>query len=464
MTEENKLPWDEEGEPIEPTEGAEPSGEDLEPITEADGAADPADVLTEQPKRTRWRVTLADVMAKIDKGDYIPIPSNIPFIDDLTGGGFVPGTVSVIVADPGAGKTALCQQMAAQFARNGHIVTFINYEMDEAPLYARDLAREVRPPRSGKDGDALRFYDPTITPLAILRGDLSPARNKVAEEKAKRFREAVEDLEEHVYANLIYRQFIQDTDPETGEKREPRPIRNTIDDLRALTSFNLRLYEQRKAQAEADPEAGKPMAKKRAATHAPILFVDYIQLIAGASDSKINTLEEITGILTDYAQRGQTIVFAVSSANRASRSEARKEAMKQTKAAAKNQDNVISFDDEIEDDGKEAPMQPVYIYVDKARLAAPKRLIKAQFIGAAAKFVQTNNDRPRRPTDKEAGQLLTMTAGAGASVLEYSASYFISLNNGIVSGGSGGGSGRPKADGPSIEEMQALINDDAGDA
>ena len=154
-----------------------------EPATDPAGIPEGAAEAGEDPKPEKgatWRVTLSQVLNKIDKGDYIPIQCNIPFIDNLTGGGFVPGTVTVITADPGAGKTALCQQMAAQFARNGHNVSFINYEMDEGLLLARDLSREIKPYNSSM------VYDPAATPYYILRGDFSLSqRVKISAEEKK---------------------------------------------------------------------------------------------------------------------------------------------------------------------------------------------------------------------------------------------------------------------------------------
>lgn len=380
------------------TTGAEPLG---------NSATDPAG------HATPWRLELSDFFAKIDRGEYIPIKSNIDFVDDLTGGGFVPGTITMIVADPGAGKTALCQQLAGQFARNGYNVAFINYEMDEGQLFARDLAREVKPPR-----ESALAYDPGITARDILRGDLSPVRRSVPVEKAKRWEAAVEDYQTHISRRLYYNMYVRDEDGNGNFTGDPRPIRNTAGDLRLLTRQLLASYDRKRKAAEA---AGEDLAK----VHAAILFVDYIQLITTGSDSKINSLEEVTGVLTGYAKAGNTLVFAVSSASKESRRNT------QTTKPAKTDDEETgqpSADPGDSEETEEKPrIKPICIYCDKARFGIPEKAAHVQFIGAVGKFI--SNEAPKFAGEYEKQGYLRKASANGASVLEYSAAYFLSLND-----------------------------------
>lgn len=401
-------------------------------------ATDPAEAAEDPGKvKRKWRIEITDFLNRVDRGEYVPIKTNIPFIDDLTDGGFIPGTITMIVADPGAGKTSLCQQLAAQFARNGLFVSFVNYEMDEGQLFARDLAREVKPAKTGKKSGLL--YDPTITAGEILRGYLSPARHKVAEEKAKRFRETLEDYTTNIASRLYYNMFVIDEDEAGNLTGEPRPIRNTAHDLRLLTRLLTASYKKRRNAAK---EAGEDLEH----IHAPILFVDYIQLIATGSENKINALEEVTGILADYARDGRTLVFAISSASKESRRNTQTEKPKK------------EDEEEPEADGKKTTGRPICIYCDKARFGDPGKVARVQFIGAASKFVSPDYERPRFAGEYEKKGYLCKASANGASVLEYSAAYFISLNRERPGRRSGGE--RPEASKQNADELISLLNDD----
>lgn len=356
----------------------------------------------------RLRFPLSEFFGKIDRGEYIPLETGIDFIDDLTGGGFIPGTITMIVADPGAGKTSLCQQLAGQFARNGYQVAFINYEMDEGQLFARDLSREVEPPEG-------RLYDPRFHAGAILRGDMSTARHSVAVTKYKRFREAVAKYEAEIYPNLFYNPYIPEEDENGLPTDNYRPIRNTAKDLRVLTRLKLFDYQERRREAEA---AGEDLEK----VHAAILFIDYIQLIATGSDSKINALEEITGILADYAKAGNTLVFAVSSAS--------KESRKNTQPKTRKTDDEDEEETPQEKEDPNAPGRPIAVYCDKARFGTPGRVAHVRFIGAASKFIiPAGYTGTRYAGEFEKMGYLCKSSANGASVLEYSAAYFLSLND-----------------------------------
>ena len=213
----------------------------------------------------------------------------------------------------------------------------------------------------------------------------------------------MKDYEEHIYPRLYYRQFVRDRLPTGDYSGDVRPIRNTLDDLRELAAFNMERYKTEKAAA--GPEAADRVK-------APILFVDYIQLIAGTSDNKINTLEEITGILTDYAQQGKTLVFAISSANRISRNARRKNGGGPPKTAGTG--------------------KPLLLYIDKSRLSEAKKGVDVTFYGSASKFLPTGKGYTRALTEKEARNVLRMSSASGASVLEYSATYFISINEAMT--------------------------------
>lgn len=82
---------------------------------------------------------------RIQGGEYKAVKTNIPKLDELMGGGFVPGKLTLLGAAPGKAKTAICQWIAETMA--GHNkdfkAVFISLEMDRDDLLARSLARVI---------------------------------------------------------------------------------------------------------------------------------------------------------------------------------------------------------------------------------------------------------------------------------------------------------------------------------
>src|SRR4051794_41443322 len=69
------------------------------------------------------------------------LPSGIPELDRVTGGGFVRGSVLLVGGDPGIGKSTLLIQAAAALARAGHRAVYISGE--EAVAQARLRAERL---------------------------------------------------------------------------------------------------------------------------------------------------------------------------------------------------------------------------------------------------------------------------------------------------------------------------------
>ena len=59
---------------------------------------------------------------------------------DMVNGGFAPGTLVLIAATTGGGKSAVCSQLAMNMAERGHSVGMMPLEMSNEEVYARDLA------------------------------------------------------------------------------------------------------------------------------------------------------------------------------------------------------------------------------------------------------------------------------------------------------------------------------------
>lgn len=65
-------------------------------------------------------------------------------LDDLLGGGFNAGTLSVLGASPSVGKTTLALQIACNIAKAGDKVLFFSLEMSKAEVVAKIISREIR--------------------------------------------------------------------------------------------------------------------------------------------------------------------------------------------------------------------------------------------------------------------------------------------------------------------------------
>src|SRR6266498_3120431 len=65
------------------------------------------------------------------------LPSGVPELDRVTGGGFVRGSVLLVGGDPGIGKSTLLIQVAARLARAGHRAIYISGEEAVAQVRLR---------------------------------------------------------------------------------------------------------------------------------------------------------------------------------------------------------------------------------------------------------------------------------------------------------------------------------------
>src|SRR6476659_4501380 len=74
------------------------------------------------------------------------LPSGLPELDRVTGGGFVRGSVLLMAGDPGIGKSTLLIQAAAALARNGHRAIYISGE--EAVAQVRLRAERLGLPKA----------------------------------------------------------------------------------------------------------------------------------------------------------------------------------------------------------------------------------------------------------------------------------------------------------------------------
>jgi DNA repair protein RadA/Sms len=61
-------------------------------------------------------------LAEIEAGDHDRLPTGLPTVDEVLGGGLVPGSVVLLAGDPGVGKSTFLLQAAAVLARDARVL------------------------------------------------------------------------------------------------------------------------------------------------------------------------------------------------------------------------------------------------------------------------------------------------------------------------------------------------------
>ena len=86
-------------------------------------------------------VGLLDRVERLADGTAVPgIPTGIPSLDRMLGGGFKPGNQVIIAARPSVGKSSLAEQLCINLARTGHPAAMFSQEMDKKELAVRAAA------------------------------------------------------------------------------------------------------------------------------------------------------------------------------------------------------------------------------------------------------------------------------------------------------------------------------------
>lgn len=94
-----------------------------------------------------------DVLTELAAGaaDREPLPTGLPNVDELLGGGLPTGGLTIIGALSSAGKTTLSNQVADNVAASGRPVLFVTCEQSRFEIVAMSISRMVRqiPARNG---------------------------------------------------------------------------------------------------------------------------------------------------------------------------------------------------------------------------------------------------------------------------------------------------------------------------
>ena len=222
---------------------------------------------------------VTDVALEISTGgaDRERIPTGLANLDAIMGGGLPMGGLVTLGAVSSTGKTTLCLQVADHIAASGRPVLFVTVEQGRHELVAKSISRIMRklPTRNGG------WYSASS---ADIRS--AAARESWGEPMVKAFSTACAE-----YARTI--------------------------------APNLRIMEVDRQPSTADiRKAVECMAAQRGT--APIVFVDYLQLLKPAND-RMTERQAVDGNVTDLrqniAREYGTCVVLISSLNRASYSE-----------------------------------------------------------------------------------------------------------------------------------------------
>jgi replicative DNA helicase/5S rRNA maturation endonuclease (ribonuclease M5) len=208
--------------------------------------------------------TFMNFLTKIQTETYRPYPTGMQSFDEMLGGGVPRQALVMLTAAPGAGKTALVQQLSEVMAANGSNVLFLNLEMSREQLMARSLSRIIF--RYGKQMSA----------TDVMRG------YKWTEEQAELVRCASEEYRERV-ADRIWYNPVDTTD-----------LTKILDAIRKVAD----LYKS-KGQA------------------APVVVLDYLHLLTTENrDEQAELLKKAVAGLKQYAIDYDTFVFAITASNR----------------------------------------------------------------------------------------------------------------------------------------------------
>jgi len=216
--------------------------------------------------RTAHPDALLDFWEKIQTRAYEPYKTELPFFDNLLGGGVIRQTILLLMAAPSAGKTTLCMQIAEQMAAHGKPVVYLNLEMSTEQMLAKAISGRLA--RKGKSYSALK----------ILQGF------KWTDEEHEDIAAAVDEYREKIASCLSY---------------NPTGIKSDLESIRAYINT---LGERAKAAGQ----------------EAPVIVLDYLHLVSAKGLDVQELIKQTVVMLKTYAIKYDTFCIAITATNRAS--------------------------------------------------------------------------------------------------------------------------------------------------
>ena len=211
-----------------------------------------------------WAAGVAALVDNVEAGVYEPIPTGIESIDTLMGGGFVAKQLVILGAAPGMGKTAFCQQLTETMATSkaDFSAMYFCFEMAREQLQARSISRLLH----GRGID--------LSPLEVMQGKMG-------------WREGVKMYEQEIAGKVAYYGL--------GSGLHSSGLEEVLALMREGVRYNALI--------------GKP---------APIVVVDYLQLIDVEGKDEQEALKVVVERLKEFAIKHNTVVIGIVANNRES--------------------------------------------------------------------------------------------------------------------------------------------------
>lgn len=218
---------------------------------------------------------LADFYYRVTETcDYEEVPTGIKEVDEALEGGFTRKTLVMLGAAPAMGKTTLAQAILENMAMQGHDVLYINLEMERDHLLAKSISRLCWKTSS------VDISSKRILQAYKMKNDPSLWNPFLC---------AINQYHDSIAPHFIYNpDSLMGT---TGIKHDIDSI------LRSAREETVRL--------------------KALGRNAPIICIDYLQLIATTGDS-IEGLKQAIDALKMFAIENNTIIIVITANNRAS--------------------------------------------------------------------------------------------------------------------------------------------------
>jgi replicative DNA helicase len=224
----------------------------------------------ENPPKTGAELLDEFILKVSTSKDFEPIPTGIENIDKAIGGGFIRKSIVMLGAAPGMGKTALAQWIFENMAAAGNDVLYINLEMSRDQLLARSISRLC-----------WRCFEQDVNALDVLRG------YSWTEEQRELITAAAQIYKKDTAPHFIY-------NPE------------------GVSNKKTSIFEAMQAETDRLKAIGKP---------APLICIDYLQLIDTEEKDPIEGLKNVIYCFKDFAIKNDTVIFVIMASNRASNKE-----------------------------------------------------------------------------------------------------------------------------------------------
>lgn len=246
---------------------------------------------------------LDEFFKEVQTERFKPISTGIRSLDKALSGGLERKTIVTLASAPGAGKTAFCQYMFENMARNGHDVVYVNLEMDRSQLLSRSISRIIFERRVPPVKTSSKTWEQTakeitedVTSLVVRRG------YEWTDYQREKITKAVE-----IYRQEIAPRFHYVTANPENTGHTTTNLTDIMDKLERITNA---------IKAEGRPE--------------PLVCVDYLQYIKNDRKTedghRRDTAEAIADILAtfkSFAMSHSTVVLLIMANNRTSNKEGR---------------------------------------------------------------------------------------------------------------------------------------------